>query len=603
MNLDIIHKLNQLNEMDKDACWYIVRQELSFWKMCYAVAILEEFKENNRGLNLEKFFENRAQEISAEKGFDKFISTHRMLYNAYYYGILRKVSREYAEASPTEVYYEIIDRCQGNFENTDLYIDIIIRQIEKIYIASKLDEKYDGLRSKYKLYPIFLLLKVIVELGQVTGEYKISIDEFYSFVGTTTEYKDYLLTVFYILESRKRNENGDELFLKLYNKVKNKFNGNRFNQVLKNLPYFKVEPNYISLNEDYLEEIKLKLFQFEMQPVDVNYDYLNFLYSKESLLPNQRRNFIINFENENKNKDITANKYILKSFKYNRLLYGAPGTGKSYLLEQDARKYFNYKNVKRITFHPNMSYGQFVGTYKPRPKRNNSDLITYKFVPGIFLIQLTNALLNQSEDYLIIIEELNRANVQAVFGDIFQLLDRDVNGKSKYGIAVPEEMKEYFETVGLDITELFLPSNFYIWATMNTADQGVQPIDTAFTRRFEDYEYIDINNNEEIIEKYPVYINGIGNVNWNKFRKKLNRVLLDLNVKEDKLIGPFFINENVLGNNEEFQRAFKNKLLFYLAENVFKHNKSKLFKEKTFYDIIKQYEKDDENIFLFEFEM
>lgn len=597
MSFDLKDKLNELEQMDKESCWYIVRQELSFWKQCYAVYILEEFKQHNRGLNLLEYFKVRASEIANEKGFEDFISTHRMLYNAYYYGILRKVSDQYKDAEATDVYFSILERCSGNFENVDSYKDIIERQIEKIYISSHLDEKHNDIRSDYKLYPLFLLLKVLVELGQVTGDYKISLEEFRTFVGTTKKYNDYLKTVFYILETRHKLDMNDREFITKYENVRTKFNGNRFNQVLKNLPYFKLEGNNIALKEEYIGIIKEKLYQFEIGNRNDS-NYLQFLYSNEGLITQNLSNTPENEDSLDEVKEAA----LPKSHKFNRLVFGSPGTGKSYLLDVDSKKYFKRENIKRITFHKSVSYGQFVGTYKPRPNRNNKELITYEFVPGVFTKLLLEAYKRPKENFLIIIEELNRADAQAVFGDIFQLLDRDDNGESKYSIAITEEMTDYLHQNNLELHELKLPSNFYIWATMNTADQGVQPIDTAFTRRFEHYEYISINNNEEFISHYEVYIKGIGKVNWNKFRKELNEKLLELNVKEDKLIGTFFLKGKILEDADAFQDAFKNKLIFYLAENIFKHNKSKLFVENSFNKIITAYE-NNINIFNFDFEV
>lgn len=597
MPFDLMEKLDELEKMDKESCWYIVRQELSFWKQCYAVKILEDFKKNNRGLNLEEYFKVRSSEIANEKGFDHFISTHRMLYNAYYYGILRKVSDKYVDAQATDVYFSILERCSGNFEHVDLYRDIIERQIEKIFISSDLDEKYNDIRSDYKLYPLFLLLKVLVELGQVTGEYSISLEEFRTFVGTTKKYNDYLKTVFYILETRHKLKGNDSEFITRYNQLKSKFNGNRFNQVLKNLPYFNLESNHIELKEDYLRSIKEKLYQFEMgSRSDTN--YLSFLYSNEGLTSQSAASVTTDKDSLNEARETV----LPKSDKFNRLVFGAPGTGKSFLLDEDSKKYFKEENIKRITFHKSVSYGSFIGTYKPRPSRNNNEVITYEFVPGVFTKLLLEAYTNPEENYLIIIEELNRADAQAVFGDIFQLLDRNENGESRYGIAISEEMADYFKRNNIELTELKLPANFYIWATMNTADQGVQSLDTAFTRRFEHYEYISIDNNEQLISTYDVMINGIGKVNWNKFRKELNEKLLGLNVKEDKLIGPFFLTPKILENEASFQDAFKNKLIYYLAENIFKHNKRKLFIENSFHKLMDAYD-NNINIFNFDFEV
>ena len=154
------------------------------------------------------------------------------------------------------------------------------------------------------------------------------------------------------------------------------------------------------------------------------------------------------------------------------------------------RKNTNTETYERVTFHPNYSYAQFVGTYKPIMK-NNSDKteIEYEFVPGPFLRTFIRAC-KMKVNCLLLIEEINRANVAAVFGDIFQLLDRDENGESEYPITTSEDLRKFLakpENLGgkpVDYETISLPSNMYIWATMNSADQGVFPMDTAFKRRW-----------------------------------------------------------------------------------------------------------------------
>ena len=118
---------------------------------------------------------------------------------------------------------------------------------------------------------------------------------------------------------------------------------------------------------------------------------------------------------------------------HNRIIFGAPGTGKSHLLEKDRKQYFDDAHYERVTFHPSYTYSQFVGAYKPVALKNteSKDDITYSFVPGPFCRTLAKAIQNPSENFLLVIEEINRANVAAVFGDVFQLLDRDESGKSE----------------------------------------------------------------------------------------------------------------------------------------------------------------------------
>lgn len=268
----------------------------------------------------------------------------------------------------------------------------------------------------------------------------------------------------------------------------------------------------------------------------------------------------------------------------NKIYFGAPGTGKSYQLNLDASK-LKQDNIERVTFYPSYSYAQFVGTYKPTVKSEedkdgkNQDVITYGFVPGPFLRMLGKAINNNEEDFLIIIEEINRANAAAVFGDVFQLLDRTKNGDSEYPVALSEDMRHYLLDQEIDLDNLTLPPNLYIWATMNSADQGVFPMDTAFKRRWE-FEYLDIDANEQVIDGYDFPFKD-GNYEWNTLRKAINEQLLNARVNEDKLLGPFFIKLETIADetNEPFLQAFKSKVLMYLFEDAIRHNPMAIFND------------------------
>ena len=272
-------------------------------------------------------------------------------------------------------------------------------------------------------------------------------------------------------------------------------------------------------------------------------------------------------------KEILKDKKPFKSNKKRNLIYfGAPGTGKSYNLNQDKDDLLeNYENnYERVTFHPDYSYANFVGTYKPVPKK---DSITYKYVPGPFMRILKKALNNPDKPYLLVIEEINRANVAAVFGDVFQLLDRNEENISDYDIATSEDMKSY-----INEDKIVLPQNLFIWATMNSADQGVFPMDTAFKRRW-DFKYFSINNNENLIENTHTTVNG-KEVNWNTLRKQINDELLSYKINEDKLMGPFFafnefMNEKI--PEETFKDIFKNKIIMYLFEDAARSKRNNLF--------------------------
>lgn len=274
-------------------------------------------------------------------------------------------------------------------------------------------------------------------------------------------------------------------------------------------------------------------------------------------------------------------------FKHNLIYFGAPGTGKSYNLNEDKKKLIdNENNYERVTFHPDYSYANFVGTYKPVPIENYDDdengkmSISYEYVPGPFISMLINALKKPNENFLLIVEEINRANVAAVFGDIFQLLDRNESNESRYPINIPQDMKTHLEKYEIFDEKLKIPSNFYIWATMNSADQGVFPMDTAFKRRW-DFKYLGINHGEEKIENTYVVFNN-ERISWNKLRTAINIQLLadEYKVNEDKLLGPFFAFNEYLNKEipvDVFKETFQNKIIMYLFEDAARPRRNELF--------------------------
>lgn len=295
-------------------------------------------------------------------------------------------------------------------------------------------------------------------------------------------------------------------------------------------------------------------------------------------------------------------------FPHNRILFGAPGTGKSHTIETD-RAVFG-SAYERVTFHPNYSYAQFVGTYKPVPckNRNGEDIITYAYVPGPFLRVLIKAMEakrnGSNTPQLLIIEEINRSNVAAVFGDIFQLLDRK-NGVSEYPIETSEDIRRYLSTWFNEpedqFQKLYIPDNMYLWATMNSADQGVFPMDTAFRRRWQ-FEYLGINHNSDRIAGCFVELNAGHRVEWNTLREAINKRLSDLRVNEDKLIGPFFLGMSALTDKGVFNSAFKSKVLMYLYEDAARQHRAELFRRcdhSTYSAVCEAFDEKGEAIFGF----
>ena len=285
------------------------------------------------------------------------------------------------------------------------------------------------------------------------------------------------------------------------------------------------------------------------------------------------------------------------AFARNRILFGAPGTGKSYTLNHEKDELLaDGGEYERVTFHPDYSYANFVGTYKPVPHKDSDgkDAITYSYVPGPFMRTYVKALQNSKTDtpkpFLLVIEEINRANVAAVFGDVFQLLDRGDNEVSEYPIQATEDIKKYLASPDVlggspeDYAEIRIPDNMFIWATMNSADQGVFPMDTAFKRRW-DFTYLGIDDSETgIIGKKVILGQGEYRriVEWNMLRKAINAELISYKVNEDKLMGPYFISKKNLPEGEMFDpaafiRIFKNKVLMYLFDDAAKQKRPSLF--------------------------
>ncbi len=269
-------------------------------------------------------------------------------------------------------------------------------------------------------------------------------------------------------------------------------------------------------------------------------------------------------------------------YPHNQIFYGAPGTGKSYLLNQQT-SIFPEKQKERITFHPEYSYFDFVGSYKPITVNKK---IEYRFTPGPFARMLKKALSKDNTmnevPHLLLIEEINRARVAAVFGDMFQLLDRRTDGKSEYFITPSKDLIKYLTTDDADgegITipnnKLYLPSNFYIWATMNSADQGVFPMDTAFKRRWS-FNYIPIDNGK----KNEAFLSPVEK-RWYELRQQVNDLLQEAGINEDKQMGIYFLSKSELSSMETFKQAFAEKVITYLYEDAARHHRSIIFKNST----------------------
>ena len=262
---------------------------------------------------------------------------------------------------------------------------------------------------------------------------------------------------------------------------------------------------------------------------------------------------------------------------YNKIVYGAPGAGKSASVSEIVGE-----NYIRTVFHPETQYSDFIGCLKPH--KDSTGSITYSFRKGPFIQILEKALLDQENHHFLVIEELNRANTAAVFGEIFQLLDRDDEGKSEYPILIQDEdlydaLKETLDSEHDFIVkrQLMIPSNLSIIATMNSSDQAVFPLDTAFKRRWI-FEYLPIDFTNCATGEVPIHHADLPHVEWKTLAQTINTVLVQLKVIEDKLIGPWFIKDSDLVDGQA-EQTFIGKICSYLWDDALKYkNKDEIFK-------------------------
>lgn len=273
-----------------------------------------------------------------------------------------------------------------------------------------------------------------------------------------------------------------------------------------------------------------------------------------------------------------------------QIFYGAPGTGKSHTVDDVAKVYKH----QRITFHPDSDYSSFVGCYKPVMSDEDKDKIIYSFTPQAF----TNAYIEawelnaKKEPVFLVIEEINRGNCAQIFGDLFQLLDRKDDGYSKYEITPDTELQRHIAKQGLIVSGILdsegkdisdkinsgelmkLPNNLHIWATMNTSDQSLFPIDSAFKRRW-DWVYVPIEEgvDKDTNQKLDWQIEVDENhkpVSWWLFLQKINMIIADLTSSEDKQLGYFFCKPDKEDKKTISKERFVGKVLFYLWNDIFK---------------------------------
>ena len=548
------NKLSKLKSLDSQGgFWYITKQNLIFRDLCFMAKILETWNDRKEE-NYQSFFDRH--KILPEYGALTSDLAHRATKNCEYLG-LTVPSEKYSSQNLTPFYFALSKMCEGDFNKLSSYPQIVNKQLERMYIDSQTNRLYS---VNFKICPFMFLFKILLLLGDITKSFKISKAEFKLFVATAQTWSEY----FEVVESILRYRN-DTAYRAECDKNISKVSDSRYQVLAQNHSQLEVDGNNISIKDDEIKNVRRKVAEYELsEKVQSAED----IYSAESIFtePNQI------------------------------IYFGAPGTGKSFRVEQITEQYGD--DVIRTTFHPDSDYSTFVGCYKPsmesipqtytvegkeKPiigkdgEQVTKEEIVYSFVPQAFTQAYTRAWLNPDKQIFLVIEELNRGNCAQIFGDIFQLLDRNENNESAYSIIPDHDLQQHLatefknaENIPSDIKEakaMRLPANLYIWATMNTSDQSLFPIDSAFKRRWI-WKYIPI---ADAGKDYKIKV-GDHQYDWWTFVEKVNGEIEQATKSEDKKLGYFFAKAD---NNIIAADTFVSKVVFYLWNDVFKDSYDK----------------------------
>lgn len=400
----------------------------------------------------------------------------------------------------------------------------------------------------------------------------------------------------------------------------------------------KLKSELINYEKIYENEFKTKVFTTSKNDINIlkeaikgnlekkEGDFFEYSAKKSNHMPRAilgKNNYLL-FLKELLNDVETSSTKSSKVHSINKIYFGPPGTGKSHAIKEYLKKYnVSNENYSRVTFHPDYDYHSFVGGYKPYTDINDNDKIKYKFVPQIFTELYVKAWSNQDEHYFLVIEEINRGNCSEIFGDIFQLLDRN----PEYNIEPSSEFRDYLsveeekinverikngeEAISLLINgKLQMPDNLSILASMNTSDQSLYPMDSAFKRRWE-WKYIPIDTACKD-SNFVIEIKNDKTYSWLGFIDKVNRKIYSVTKSEDKQIGNWFIDASK-SDGIISKEIFINKVLFYLWNDVFKdetylqdnifvqkNDDGTKIKDLSFNDFHKEDNQDDLLIHLFE---
>lgn len=596
----------KLASLNATSVWYFAKQDTNFDNAFKAVQIVDEL-----GQQWEDDGTTAWSTKAASKGLD---SNHRILSVAQLLGLLTKNNpfgkSQYKSETPTPVYRAISRYAIGSPE----YNALKTEQLLKLRMNAITDTRPES--ADYNIAPVLFTYEVFWRL-KAKGVTEVSLGDFYTYVMTCKTHDEIDECVEHLLDPNRKetpyvvNYKGDSRVVTL---IQNNLNLIQFNATTVSIkPEFADYFGYFfnGAYTSFVNMMKFVVSDVQMyqtvltNPIGLS---VNFLDSSTKIDIGVKR---INLENRKTISGTTQQIY-----------YGAPGTGKSYIVNRETKR----ESVVRTTFHPDSDYSTFVGCYKPTTKHGprytsygekavvikdaegkelTEDRIVYEFVDQAFLQSYIKAWKFYTEalegadpnKQFLIIEEINRGNCAQIFGDLFQLLDRNDYGFSDYYIHADRDMQKHlakaFNGIAMNDSHknsinamyhngekdivaqvltgeiLLLPNNLYIWATMNTSDQSLFPIDSAFKRRW-DWKYRPIvkgrdKDGSELNWRIKA---DTKEYDWWSFLEKINAIVGTTTNSEDKKLGFFFCKPTDSVISAE---TFVGKVIFYLWNDVFKN--------------------------------
>lgn len=597
-----------LNQGLENGYWFMTKQKMDYYFIFTQAKVVETFNSQRRpnenfGSYYSRFFREN-EELNAKyptQGTSD--DTYRNAISAESLGFFYREKAGYETGIVTDA-YRAIARYVHNLSDANKYAYLFERQVEKLCLnVNPTLGNYTNLCS-VRNFPTMFLYKILYELKKRCGDSKLYYDEFVVFLVRAKKYSDWESVLNLILW--KREEGLEDSYKEKYDLIFNDVTSDniRFDALLgklNNIEYTDKKHGYYFKIKDSIESFRyienaIEIFEASSYSNENNAaNLLEFLRSDKYFIGNLDAASIVvddgthdgesgdeetlNLDTCERNKDGT-----------NVILYGVPGAGKSWAIKEEYCD--DESRMERLVFHPDYTYSDFVGQIMPVVSDDGS--VSYAFNPGPFSKLVRKAYQNPDKHYYLIIEEVNRGNAPAIFGDIFQLLDRKKDGSSEYAITNADIARVVY---GNESHKVSIPSNMSILCTMNTSDQNVFTLDTAFQRRWNmrliQNKFREGEEKEQEFAKTKILDTA---VTWEKFYTEINKIILDKNIRmtssEDKRLGTHFVSIEDLkyeeGNNKQNSK-FPEKVLKYLRDDAFKFTKEDVFdleKVKSLEDVI-----------------